>query len=68
MVELNRLVSWRVEEAGGGGGLTNVVVVFSAQVDGGDVHAAVVGPVVGKGDDQFDAHFLGDLNHLVECL
>lgn len=68
MVELDRLVSRRAEETKGGRSSTNVIMVFSAQVDGGDIHAAVVGPVVGERDDQFDAHFLGDLNHLVECL
>lgn len=67
MVELDRLVSRRAEEKKGGRS-TNVVMVFSAQVDGGDIHAAVVGPVVGERDDQFDAHFLGNLNHFVECL
>lgn len=46
----------------------NIVVVFPAQVDGGDVHPAVVGPVVGERDHQFDAQLLGGPDHLVEGL
>lgn len=43
-----------------------VVVVFAAQVHGVDVHAAIVGPVVGQGDDELDAFFGGGVDHFVK--
>jgi hypothetical protein len=41
-------------------------VVASAVVDGVDVHAAVVGPVVGEGEDELDAGGLGGLDDVLE--
>jgi len=62
-VELARL------EVGGEGGCrggTYIIVILAAEVDGVDVHAAVVGPVVGQGDEEFCAHLDGGVDDLVE--
>lgn len=63
MVELG-VVSGGVERGREG---ANIVVVFSAEVDGGDVHSAVVSPIVCEWDDKLDAELLGDLYDLIEC-
>lgn len=68
MVELwNGLVSG-VSGRDRGGGITNIVVILSAQVDSGDVHSTVICPVVCERDDKFNAQLLCNFNNLVECL
>jgi hypothetical protein len=42
-------------------------VVFAPEIDGVDVHAAVVRPVVGKSNEQLDTNFLRGLHDLVEA-
>lgn len=48
--------------------VVEVVVVLAAEVGGRDVHTAVVGPVVGEGDDELDAELFGGADDAVECL
>lgn len=47
---------------------TNIIVVLSAEVDGVDVHASIVGPVVGQSDDQLHADFAGGVDDFVKSL
>lgn len=43
-------------------------MVLASKVDGVDVHASVVGPVVGECDDELDADFAGRVDDFVEGL
>ena len=43
-------------------------MVLSTKIDSIHVHAAIVGPVVCKSNDEFDSGFLSSSHHLVEWL
>lgn len=47
---------------------TNVVVVLASKIDGVDVHASVVGPVVRECYDELDADFASRVDDFVEGL
>jgi hypothetical protein len=51
---------------GGKEGLLHIIMVLPAQVNRVDVHAAVVGPVVGKSNNKLDADVGGGGDYSVE--
>lgn len=41
-------------------------MVLPAKIDGKNVHASIVGPVIGEGDNELNIGFSSGVNHLVE--